>query len=229
MVFPFRKIFRTLRNLLWLACNILFPGSGNHLGIVYVFKPRISGRSCHIDGALSFFVLSLIATIYQRFVQLEIQSAAAFEYLSVGFSRGFWVAVASTLVFLVSYGIVRRKQPKSIFDSLRRRWKKTVLVTVALCLIFFFLMNEFQSQTDVTKWLVVAKKMETYPSDPKLWEKDFNTITTIATIFRGKMIYDQPSYAYCKIAVPILSFQILLSIYKSMGYEAYQSIPGHLL
>lgn len=199
------------------------------LGTVYVFKPKISGRSWHMDGTFSFSILSLMATLYQRFVQLEIQSAASYEYLSVYFSLGFWVAVASTLIILVSYGITRKEELENIFYSLRRRWKKTILITVALCLVFFFFMNEFQSQTDVTKWLIVAKKIEKYPSDPKLWENDFNTITTIATIFRGKILYNQPSYAFCEIAVPIISFQVLLSVYKSMGYEAYQSIPMHLL
>ena len=191
-----------------------------------VLKKEIKGKKWHTDLSVAFFLLAIIGGIYQFIIQREVQSALTWQSFPI-LANGFRIAVLSAMIYLIVYYFERRKRLKNLWISLRKQWKRVIPITFVLCVLFFFLLNEIQSQTDITRWLYVSKKMDEYPSDPKLWEDDFNRITIIANIFRAKIMANSPSYAYCYIAVPVTSYQILLSIYKSMGYEAHQVIPLH--
>ena len=198
-------------------------------GTVSIFKEKIKGREWHSDLSAVFLFLTMIMGVYQLVIQNEVQSVAGYEWFSISLSDGFRTAILSAMIFLVACYLERKGRLKNLFTSLRKQWRKTIPIALVTFVVFFFLLSETQAQTGVTKLLCVEKKMEQYPSDPKFWENDFNRIVMVASIFRGKIVTNSPSYAYCYIATPVASYQILLSIYISMGYRAYQAIPLHLL
>lgn len=134
------------------------------------------------------------------------------------FPLGWTISSASSVMLTVSYWKSPEfQQTKSFFSSMKRSWKLSLAVILILASVSL-LVNEFQYQTGVTKNMIVGKRGLTVPADPKLWENDFKTITTIASLFRAKVKYNSPEYLYCELEAPVISYRVLMVIYNSIGF-----------
>lgn len=191
------------------------------LWLVHLFKPAFLKKNVCIFGVIVFPFVSLLTGVYQRYVQWEIHYHSDTFYQSQVFSYfGLWLAVVSVALLLISF----RRAPES--TSLKRfKTRKVALGIFLVCVLGFFVVNELEFQTKVTKLMVVGKRAnsgEELPGDPKLWEGDFNRIVTVANVFRARVYFNSPKYYHCELEVPVVSYGVLMVIYNSMGYRAYE-------
>lgn len=198
--------------LLIFACQI----STLVLWLVHLFKPAFLKKDLCIFGVIVLPLVSLFLGVYQCYVQWEIYYSyqpQVFPYF------GFWLAVVSVALLLVYF----RRAPERV--SLKRlKTRKVALGVFLVCVLGFFVVNELEFQTKVTKLMVIRKpvKTEELTRDPKLWEGDFNRIVAVANVFRARVSDNNPKYYRCELEVPVISYTILMVTYNSMEYHAYE-------
>lgn len=167
--------------------------------------------------ASTFF--ASIAGVYQLIVQHDIFYESIGNYRA-SFHPGFWIALASLVLLIISYQkSLEREQAKKLFSHIRHSWKLSLAIILILTSLFL-LVNESQFQTHVTKNMIIEKRGLPKPADPKLWESDLKTITTIAGLFRARLTHNSPEYLYCELEVPVISYRLLMAIYNSIGFIA---------
>jgi len=184
------------------------------LWFVHLFKPGFLKNAPCTFGTITFPCVTLFLGVYQGIVQRDIHYSPqpqVFPY------AGFWLAVVSVALLLISFRKARE------WESLKRfKTRKIVLGIFLVCVSGFFVINELEFHTKVTKLMIVEKVVcsEELPGDPKLWEDDFNRIIAVASIIRARVAYNMPEYYHCELEVPVISYEVLRTIYNSMGYRA---------
>jgi len=167
--------------------------------------------------------MTLLSACYQIYVQREVVNGDFFSWGLSGPSTGFWTATLSVGVFLLAMLTAQkqvsiRRAPQVLTKSLKKR-----LLPIALLLIVaLFIVAELQYQSGVTKEMIVVDSIdfaEIY-ANPENWEKHFSRITLAADLFRARITYNSPQYAYCGLEVPIAAYRTLQVIFTLMGYEA---------
>lgn len=186
------------------------------LWIMQLIKPQFLSKKLYIVGLILFPLSSLLLGVYQWYIHMNIQ------YLSYAHSDAFpyfglWIVGICEALLLISLF----RSPEWAARK-RYRWKRIILGTFLIFVALFFLVNEIEFQTKVTKILFVSKKVKSteLPGDPKVWEADFAKILDVAYLFRARVFYNEPDYYYCELEVPVVSYESLKAIYTAMGYSA---------
>jgi len=184
------------------------------LWIMQLIKPQFLSKKLYIAGLILFPLSSLLLGVYQWYIHMNIQ------YLSYAHSDvfpyfGLWIAGICEALLLISLF-------RSPEWAARKRYgkKRIILGTLLIFIALFFLVNEIEFQTKVTKFLYVQKNVENteLPGDPKVWEADFARILAVAYLFRARVFDNDPNYYYCELEVPVVSYASLKAIYIAMGY-----------
>jgi hypothetical protein len=176
----------------------------------------------HSTWLLILPVVTLLLAVYQLFIQREIYYHDDLRSYVGHLHIGFWVSLLSFATVLIAT-LKASKQPrlKMMLTSLKKMSKKKLLALIILSYVVFFIVQELEFQGGVTKLMLVVnmKDSQKIRANPQLWESQFSRITLIASLFRAQIIKNLPEYAYCRIIVPLISYQILATILTSMGYE----------
>jgi hypothetical protein len=201
----------------WL-CIFVCQISTVVLWLVHLFKPAFLKKDLCIFGVIILPFVSLFLGVHQCLVQCGIHYHSSYQPQVFPYF-GFWLTVVSVALLLISF----RKAPE--WTSLKRfKTRKVALGVFLVCVLGFFVVNELEFQTRVTKLMVIERRVkpEELPGDPELWEGDFNRIVAVADIFRARVRYNSPKYYHCELEVPVISYEILMVIYNSMGYHAHE-------
>lgn len=200
---------------------------------VYVLNWKVSERlrDYHSVWLVILPVLTLVFGVYQLFVQSEIMG----RNLGLTLIRphfGFAAAILSTAILLVA---VRWAPEQSHLRTVPKAFKRTVKRTWPAIILFFIialpLVAELQAQTGVSKAMLVEnrKDFQEIYENPALWETHFNKISSLASLFRARIIHNRPDYAYCVLEVPVISYGILAALLNSLGYWTGENTPVRLL
>jgi hypothetical protein len=192
--------------------------AGLLLWIIHMVRPRFLAKKLCVAGLILFPLSSLFLGVYQWYIHLNIQ------YLSYAHSVmfpyfGLWITGICVALLLIS--LLRSPE-----WAVRKRygWKRIFLGTFLMLIALFFLVNEIEFQTRVTKILYVQKNVESteLPGDAKVWEADFARIVAVADVFRARVRLYDSEYYFCELVVPVVSYESLKAIYKEMGYGAWE-------
>ena len=135
---------------------------------------------------------------------------------------GLWMAAVSVVLLLISFW------RSSEADTLRRSgWKKVALSIFLLSIVGFFIVNETEFQTKVTKNMYVG--YGDMPGDPDKSTVDFHRLLVVAGIFRARIVENSAEYGYCELEVPVVSYGTLVFVLRSMGFAAREPIFLRLL
>ena len=176
---------------------------------------KVPFEEWHALGAVMLPVSSLILAFYQRIIQYEMTIKAPIPIYSAKFHWGFWLAAISVALLFTSFLFSpEHSQFKRCKNLLKKHVRKAPLSTICICIVGFFIINEFYFQTGATKRISV----QTTTYAPDVWEYDFNRILLIANLFGARVRDSRPGL--CNIEVPLPSYQIFAAILRSMGYVA---------
>lgn len=189
------------------------------LWIMQLIKPQFLSKKLCIAGLILFPLSSLLLGVYQWYITLNIQYLS-YDHSIVVPCFGLCLAGICEALLLISL----LKSPEWAARK-RYGWKKITLATLLILIALFFLVNEIESQTKVTKLMYVQKNVESteLPGDPKMWEPDFARILAVAYLFRARVFNNDPDYYFCEIEIPVVSYESLKAIYTAMGYLAQEA------
>lgn len=205
--------------ILMLVCQVVTV----ILGCNEWLRWRVAFKEWHALGAVMLPVSTLVLALYQRIMQYEMTYQSDIPAHSVEFHWGFWLAATSVALLIMSLlSSPERLQFRKCNTLLKKSLRKAAPLIIPLCIVGFFLFNEFYFQTGVTKAMYIQREMswQEVPCDPQIWEDDFNRILAIANLLRARVRYNSPEYCYCSFEVPLASYRIFAAILHSMGYIA---------
>jgi len=188
-------------------------------------------RENHSIWLLILPLATILVALYQLFIQREIFYHDDLRSYTSQLSIGFWIAVLTLTIILVTVLMASEQSPlKKIPKSLRKMRKRTWLAIIMLSIMAFFIVEELEFQGGATKVMLVGKIKDSQEirANPELWESHFRKITSIANLFRARVIRNHPEYAYCRLIVPVVSYQILMAVLNSMGYSTGEPIFLHI-
>jgi hypothetical protein len=200
---------------------------------LYSLHLRVSMRlrEYHSTWLVILPLLTLASAVYQMFIQKEMM------YRDLGLNPirpdvGFVVAVLSTAVLLVTVlKAPEQSHLRTVRKALKRTLKRTWPVLVLLAIVALPVVAEVQARTNVSKHMTVedAKDFEAIHGNSALWEAHFNRISSLASLFRARVVYNRPEYAYCELDVPVISYDVLTVLLTLSGYFAEEPTFMHLL
>ncbi|MDH5770415.1 MAG: hypothetical protein OEZ25_03915 [Candidatus Bathyarchaeota archaeon] len=178
---------------------------------------RVPFEEWHALGVVMLPVSTLVLAFYQRIMQYEMTYQTNIPMYSARFHWGFWLAAISVILLFMSFLFSpEHLQFKRWKTLLKKHLRKATLSTICICIVGFFIFNEFCLQTGATKAMYIQRATHA----PNVWEDDFNRILQIANLFRARVRYNSPDYCYCYFEVPLPSYRMFAAILHSMGYIA---------
>ena len=200
---------------------------------LYILHLRVSMRlrEYHSTWLVILPLLTLALAVYQMFIQKEMM------YRDLGLNPirpdvGFAIALLSTAVLLVTVlKAPEQSHLRTVPKALKRTLKRTWPVLVLLAIVALPVVAEVQARTNISKQMTVEnrKDFEAIHGNPALWEAHFNRIPSLASLFRARVVYNRPEYAYCGLDVPVISYEILAMLLNLSGYSAEEPTFMHLL
>lgn len=200
---------------------------------LYSLHLRVSMRlrEYHSTWLVILPLLTLALAVYQMFIQKEMM------YRDLGLNPirpdvGFAIALLSTAVLLVTVlKAPEQSHLRAVPRELKRTLKRTWPVLVLLVIVGLPVVAEVQARTNVSKQMMVenGKDFDAIHANPALWETHFNRISSLASLFRARVVYSRPEYAYCELDVPVISYEILAMLLNLSGYSAEEPTFMHLL
>jgi hypothetical protein len=182
--------------------------------IALLTKPSLAKRN--VSALL--IVLFASASLFFGIAQYIVQSTIKFGYFGVNTSfpcLGLWLAAISVPVLLVSF--LRSSEA----SALKIHRKKILGILFLLAVAGFFVFNELQFQTGVTRVLFITKipQQGEKPASQDQLNAHLNEILFVANVFRARLIQNTPGYIEYVLEVPAVSYRVMSSILHSMGYE----------